>query len=76
MKDQRRSTRFRQERNARRITLATVREATGISVGRLSMIERGLATPNLSERERISAVFGMPPDELFPSSGPDHPPHA
>jgi transcriptional regulator with XRE-family HTH domain len=68
MRDRTHSTRLRVERSARGETLASVRQRTGISVGRLSMIERGFAKPSPDEQQRLAAAFGMPIDELFPPS--------
>jgi transcriptional regulator with XRE-family HTH domain len=68
MRDRKHSTRLRVERNARRETLQSVQKRTGISIGRLSMLERGFAQPSADERQRLANAFGMRADELFPAS--------
>ena len=59
-------TRLRIERNLRGETLAALGRRTGITPGRLSMLERGLARPSPSERSRLADAFEMPEPELFP----------
>jgi transcriptional regulator with XRE-family HTH domain len=66
MRDTRHSTRLRVERTTRRETLQRLHERTGISVGRLSMLERGLAPPSDAEKQRLAEAYGMTVAELFP----------
>jgi transcriptional regulator with XRE-family HTH domain len=66
MRDTRHSTRLRVERTTRGETLQRLHERTGISVGRLSMLERGLAPASDAEKQRLAEAYGMTVAELFP----------
>ena len=46
-------------RKARDLTLAALAEATGLSVGYLSLIERDLATPSIKALHAISRALGV-----------------
>jgi hypothetical protein len=50
------------------LTIRQVRQATGISVGRLSMMERLMVRPSAPERERLALTLAASVDALFPSS--------
>jgi transcriptional regulator with XRE-family HTH domain len=51
---------IRRERQDRQLTLAQVSEKTGLTIGTLSQIERGLSDPSLSSLRRIAWAFGVP----------------
>ena len=59
-------TPLRAAREWRRLTLRDVRAATGIGLGRLSMIERDMVAPNASEIERLSAALQATAQQMFP----------
>jgi transcriptional regulator with XRE-family HTH domain len=52
-------------RLGRNLTIRDLRNLTGISTGRISMLERGFVLPTERERERLCAAFETNPDELF-----------
>ena len=52
-------------RNAKKITLKELGEATGLSVSYLSQVERGVSSINLDSLERIAHALGMPIDHLL-----------
>jgi transcriptional regulator with XRE-family HTH domain len=66
-KDHLRALGFRivEHRNARGWKQRELARRAGIEPGRLSRIERGIASPNLDEMFRLKAVFGGSLDELF-----------
>ena len=57
--------RLRDRRKMRRLSLKTVADSAGISIGMLSQIERGLSSPNFSTIKAICAALEMPLDWLF-----------
>ena len=50
---------IRDLRKARRVTLAAVAEASGLSVGYLSLVERDLATPSIKALHAVSRALGV-----------------
>ena len=63
---------IRKLRSHRELTLKDLAEATGLSLSYLSLIERNKREPSLSNLERISNVFDLPPSILiFLSSNVD-----
>lgn len=56
---------LRTRRKARRMTLDDVAAASGVSIGQLSMIERGLASPSVKDLREICHALGMPVSWLF-----------
>ncbi|MDE1173609.1 MAG: XRE family transcriptional regulator [Parvibaculaceae bacterium] len=57
--------RLRMRRLARRLTLQELAEKSGLSVGLLSQIERGMTTPSLRSLRQISTALEMPLGWLF-----------
>ncbi|KQU85862.1 hypothetical protein ASD12_31120 [Mesorhizobium sp. Root102] len=57
--------RLRMRRLARRLTLQDLAEKSGLSVGLLSQIERGMTTPSLRSLRQISTALEMPVGWLF-----------
>ena len=57
--------RIREMRRARRISLETLAAATGLSIGFLSQIERGLSSPSLRALTAIADVFAVSLGALF-----------
>lgn len=66
---------LRQRRSVRGLSLQQVATESGISVGQLSGIERGLYAPTLATIRRICETLQMPPRWLFDrpeSAGPEN----
>lgn len=61
--------RIREMRRARRISLETLAAGTGLSIGFLSQIERGLSSPSLRALTAIADVFAVSLGALFGSGG-------
>ena len=61
--------RIRDLRRARRISLATLAERTGLSIGFLSQTERGLSSPSLRVLAAIADVFEVSLAALFGAVG-------
>jgi transcriptional regulator with XRE-family HTH domain len=61
---------IRRERRARQLTLAQVSEKTGLTIGTLSQIERGVSDPSLSSLRRIAWAFGVPMFRFLVGSEP------
>jgi transcriptional regulator with XRE-family HTH domain len=57
--------RIRQLRTARELTLTALAEATGLSTGLISQVERGLADPSLETLRRVAKVLEVPLFSLF-----------
>jgi transcriptional regulator with XRE-family HTH domain len=47
------------------MTMRQLNAATGISTGRLSMLEREMVQANPAERQRLAAVLGAEGGQLF-----------
>jgi transcriptional regulator with XRE-family HTH domain len=60
--------RIRELRKARDMTLQKIAEASGLSVGYLSQIERNLATPSIKALHDIAQVLGVNISWFFPES--------
>lgn len=61
--------RLRQIRKDLSLSLADLSERSGVSVGTLSQLERGMGQPSLRTIERISQALGVPPFWLFETRG-------
>lgn len=59
-------SRLRTARESRQLTLRQLRDATGIGLGRLSMIERCMVVPKRVEAERLAAAVQAAAEDLFP----------
>ena len=59
-------TRLRRERILRQMSLYDVRGRSGISVSKLSLIERGIEQPNEDEKHRLARALGLRLQDLFP----------
>lgn len=57
--------RLREEREARRLTLAQLAEACDLTKGYLSKVEREQATPSVASLLRLCGVLGLSIGELF-----------
>ncbi|HEY8709567.1 MAG TPA: cupin domain-containing protein [Burkholderiaceae bacterium] len=60
---------LRQRRRVKAMTLSALSQQSGMSVGLLSQIERGLSSPSLKSLTRICAALGIPLSWLF-DNGP------
>jgi transcriptional regulator with XRE-family HTH domain len=62
-------------RQRRRWTLQDLANGTGLSVGMLSQIERGLSSPSIRTLQRLAEAFGVPIGWFFtePPAGTDGP---
>jgi transcriptional regulator with XRE-family HTH domain len=60
------SSALRSARQWHGLTIRQLRDATGVSTGRLSMIERGMVQPNAAEQERLAAALEQTVEALFP----------
>jgi len=58
---------LRRERLLRQLTLYDVRARTGISVSKLSLVERGFEEANNEEKRRLSRALGVRPADIFPA---------
>ncbi|HEU0067883.1 MAG TPA: helix-turn-helix transcriptional regulator [Nitrospiraceae bacterium] len=63
-------TRLKLERVRLGISQLNVALRTGISAGRLSLLERGIVEPRPDEARRIEYLFGMRAGRLFIEVGP------
>ncbi|MBW4025518.1 MAG: cupin domain-containing protein [Proteobacteria bacterium] len=50
---------IRELRKRRRLTLAELAERTGLSVGHLSQVERGISTPTIRQLHNIAGAMGV-----------------
>ena len=64
--------RLRDRRKMRRLSLKTVADSAGISVGALSQIERGMSSPNFATIKAICKALEMPLEWLFDQHGDRH----
>jgi transcriptional regulator with XRE-family HTH domain len=62
---------LRQRRHSRGLTLSALAERSGLSVGLLSQIERGLTAPSLRSLQQICTAMEMPVSWLFDAGGAD-----
>src|SRR5579871_118220 len=51
--------RIRDLRRAKKLTLARVAAATGLSIGHLSQVERGISAPSIRHLQAIAAALGV-----------------
>src|SRR3989442_9847284 len=61
---------IRTYRLRRRLTLARLGHAIGVTPSLLSMVERGVAMPSIGTLVAISEVLKVPMSSLFDSAGP------
>lgn len=61
---------IRKHRLRRRLTLAQLGNAIGVTPSLLSMVERGVALPSIGTLVAISEVLKVPMSSLFDSAGP------
>ncbi|MCB5410715.1 helix-turn-helix domain-containing protein [Pseudogemmobacter faecipullorum] len=61
--------RLRETRLARRLTLGKLSERTGLSIGSLSQIERGLVSPTIRTVYAIAAALEVAPAEIIDPGG-------
>lgn len=59
------SQRLRQARRAQELTLATLAERAGLSIGFISQVERGLTTPSMRSLRLLAGALGLRVEELF-----------
>ena len=62
-------TRLREARIARGKTLGQLSEETGISIGSLSQVERGIVSPTIRTLYSIASVLGMSPARIIDPEG-------
>lgn len=60
---------LRQRRKVRRLPLKVLSERSGLSIGLLSQIERGISTPSLRSLKQICEALEMPLQWLFDGQG-------
>jgi transcriptional regulator with XRE-family HTH domain len=60
--------RLRAERDAQRLTLTQLADASGLTKGYLSKVERGRAMPSVASLLRLCDALGLSPGELFEHS--------
>lgn len=65
-------TQMRQRRRIKDLTLIELSKKSGLSVGLLSQIERGLSSPSLKSMTRICSALEIPLSWLFESSSTDN----
>jgi len=64
---------LRQRRRIKDLTLTELSQQSGLSVGLLSQIERGLSSPSLKSLTQICAALGIPLSWLFDSGPTENP---
>ena len=64
---------LRQRRRIKDLTLAELSEQSGLSVGLLSQIERGISSPSLKSMKQICSALGIPMSWLFDSGPAENP---
>lgn len=69
--DERVGREIRQLRKARDATIAELSEATGLSQGYLSQIERGISSPSVKALHSVSRALGVTISWFFMSNGED-----
>jgi transcriptional regulator with XRE-family HTH domain len=57
---------LRRERILRQMSLYDVRARTGMSVSKLSLVERGIERVSEDEKRRLAKAFNVRVDEIFP----------
>ncbi len=61
---------IRDLRKLKRLTLARVAEATGLSIGHLSQVERGISAPSVRHLQLIAAALGVKISWFFDGGDP------
>jgi len=61
---------IRELRKSRGLTLTDLARRTGLSIGHLSQVERGLSTPTIRQLQQISAAMGVQIGWFFRSDPP------
>lgn len=61
-------TPLRRERMLRQLSLYDVRARTGISVSKLSLLERGIEEVKDDEKKRLARALGVQVESLFPGN--------
>ena len=61
-------TSLRRARLLREMSLYDLRARTGISVSKLSLVERGIEQASEEEKRRLSRALGVQLQELFPKA--------
>lgn len=64
---------LRQRRRVKDMTLSDLSKRSGLSVGLLSQIERGISSPSLKSLMQISAALGVPASWLFDETSDQDP---
>ena len=64
---------IRQRRRIKDFTLTELSDKSGLSVGLLSQIERGISSPSLKSMTQICSALGIPVSWLFDSGSTDNP---
>ena len=64
---------IRQRRRIKNFTLTELSDKSGLSVGLLSQIERGISSPSLKSMTQICSALGIPVSWLFDSGSTDNP---
>lgn len=59
-------TPLRRERILRQMSLYDVRARTGMSVSKLSLVERGIERVSEDEKKRLAKALGVRLEEIFP----------
>lgn len=67
---------LRLRRKVRRLSLKEVADASGISIGQLSQVERGISAPSLRSLRQICQALDMPVGWLFDEAGERRPEEA
>jgi transcriptional regulator with XRE-family HTH domain len=65
--------RLRSTRQRRNWTLQELAARSGLSVGMLSQVERGLSSPSIRSLQRLADSFGVPVGWFFGAAGPAQP---
>lgn len=71
--DARIGEKLRLRRKVRRLSLQAVADASGISIGQLSQIERGISAPSLRSLRQVCQALDMPMGWLFDAAGGSSP---
>lgn len=64
---------LKRARLAKSLTIAAASSQVGISVRELSRMERGVGNPRYTTLRRMSALYGMPIEELWPEQDDERP---
>src|SRR5271154_1009455 len=61
---------IRDLRRAKKLTLAQIAAATGLSIGHLSQVERGISAPSVRHLQQIAAALGVRIGWVFDGNDP------